>query len=41
MKVAYRITYPDGKIYIGKYLANDISYFGSTNSKLIERDFTL
>lgn len=40
MKVIYKITYPNGKIYIGKDLTNDINYFGSANSKLIEQDFT-
>lgn len=40
MKVIYKITYPNGKIYIGKDLTDDINYFGSANSKLIELDFT-
>lgn len=40
MKVIYKITYPNGKIYIGKDLTDDINYFGSANSKLIEKDFT-
>ena len=40
MKVIYRITYPNGKIYIGKDLTGTINYFGSANSKLIENDFT-
>ncbi|PJI09963.1 MULTISPECIES: hypothetical protein [Clostridium] len=39
MKVIYKITYPNGKIYIGKDLTDDINYFGSANSKLIEKDF--
>jgi hypothetical protein len=39
MKVIYKITYPNGKIYIGKDLTNTLNYFGSANSKLIERDF--
>ncbi len=41
MKVIYKITYPNGKIYIGKDLTNTLNYFGSANSKLIERDFTI
>ena len=41
MKVIYKITYPNGKIYIGKDLTNTINYFGSANSKLIEKDFTI
>ena len=40
MKVVYKITYPNGKIYIGKDLTDSINYFGSANSKLIEADFT-
>jgi hypothetical protein len=40
MKVIYKITYPNGKIYIGKDLTDSINYFGSADSKLIERDFT-
>lgn len=40
MKVVYKITYPNGKIYIGKDLTGTLNYFGSANSKLIENDFT-
>ncbi len=40
MKVIYKITYPNGKIYIGKDLTDSINYFGSANSELIARDFT-
>jgi hypothetical protein len=40
MKVIYKITYPNGKIYIGKDLTDSINYFGSANSNLIARDFT-
>lgn len=40
MKVIYKITYPNGKIYIGKDLTDSINYFGSANGKLIEKDFT-
>jgi hypothetical protein len=40
MKVIYRITYPNGKIYIGMDLTDSINYFGSASSKLIEKDFT-
>lgn len=39
-KVIYKITYPNGKIYIGKDLTNSINYFGSANSDLISNDFT-
>jgi len=40
VKVIYKITYPNGKIYIGKGLTGTLTYFGSVNSKLVERDFT-
>ncbi len=40
MKVIYKITYPNGKIYIGKDLTDSINYFGSASSALIELDFT-
>ena len=39
MKVIYKITYPNGKIYIGKDLTNSANYFGSADSKYIEKDF--
>jgi len=39
MKIIYKITYPNGKIYIGKDLTNTINYFGSAHSPLIELDF--
>jgi hypothetical protein len=40
MKVIYKVTYPNGKIYIGQDLTDSINYFGSANNKLIEKDFT-
>lgn len=40
MKVVYKITYPNGKIYIGKDLTDSINYFGSASNSLIEMDFT-
>jgi hypothetical protein len=40
MKVIYKITYPNGKIYIGKDLTDSINYFGSADSRLIARDFS-
>ena len=39
-KIIYKITYPNGKIYIGKDLTNSINYWGSASSALIARDFT-
>jgi hypothetical protein len=40
LKVIYKITYPNGKIYIGKDLTDTITYFGSVYSGLVEKDFT-
>ncbi|WP_281649170.1 hypothetical protein [Parendozoicomonas sp. Alg238-R29] len=40
LKVIYKITYPNGKIYIGKDLTNSINYWGSASSKLIAKDFS-
>ena len=40
MKVIYKITYPNGKIYVGKDLTGTLNYFGSADSKLIARDYT-
>jgi hypothetical protein len=40
MKIIYKITYPNGKIYIGKDLTDSANYFGSANHALIASDFT-
>jgi hypothetical protein len=40
MKVIYKITYPNGKIYIGQDVTDSINYFGSASSSLIAADFT-
>jgi hypothetical protein len=40
MKVIYKITYPNGKVYIGKDLTDSINYFGSASNALIAPDFT-
>jgi hypothetical protein len=40
MKVVYKITYPNGKIYIGQDVTDSINYFGSASSELIAQDFT-
>jgi len=40
MKVVYKITYPNGKIYIGQDLTGSLNYFGSAQSRLLEADFT-
>jgi hypothetical protein len=39
MKQLYKITYPNGKIYIGKDLTGTLTYFGSVDSKYVEMDF--
>lgn len=40
MKIIYKITYPNGKIYVGQDRTDSINYFGSASSSLIEKDFT-
>jgi hypothetical protein len=40
MKIIYKITYPNGKIYIGQDITDSINYFGSADSRLIAKDFT-
>ena len=39
-KVVYKITWLNGKSYIGSDLTDTISYFGSPNPDLIASDFT-
>jgi hypothetical protein len=39
-KVVYKITWPNGKAYIGSDLTDTISYFGTPNADLIAADFT-
>ncbi|MDM7941249.1 MAG: GIY-YIG nuclease family protein [Hydrogenophaga sp.] len=38
--VVYKITYPNGKIYVGQDRTDSANYFGSADSKLIAQDFT-
>ena len=40
MKVVYKITYPNGKIYVGQDRTDSINYSGSADSELIAADFT-
>ena len=40
MMVIFKITYPNGKIYIGQDRTDSINYFGSASSELIAMDFT-
>lgn len=39
MKVIFKITWPNGKIYVGSDLTDSISYFGSPDRAAIEADF--
>lgn len=39
-KVIYKITYPNGKIYVGQDLTDNINYFGSASADLIAADFS-
>lgn len=38
--MVYRITYPNGKVYIGMDLTGTLTYFGSASPALIAADFT-
>ena len=38
--VVYKVTYPNGKIYVGKDLTNTLTYFGSVQAALVAADFT-
>lgn len=40
MKHVYKITYPNGKIYIGQDRTGSANYFGSADSAIIGADFT-
>ena len=40
MKVVYKITFPNGKIYIGQDVTGSATYFGSANSASVAADFT-
>ena len=41
MKVIYKITYPNGKIYIGQDSTGDnLRYFGSPDREYLEKDFS-
>jgi hypothetical protein len=47
MPVIYKITYPNGKIYIGQDRTDTLTYFGSVSNSLADftpeqqRDFTI
>ncbi|MBP7580162.1 MAG: GIY-YIG nuclease family protein [Vogesella sp.] len=38
--VIYKITYPNGKIYVGQDRTDSINYFGSASDELIAKDFS-
>jgi len=40
VKWIYKLTFPNGKIYIGMDLTGSLGYFGSPNSNAIAADFT-
>ena len=40
MKVVYKITYPNGKVYVGMDLTDTMTYFGSVDSRTVAQDFT-
>jgi hypothetical protein len=40
MKVVYKVTFPNGKIYVGSDMTDDICYFGSADGERVARDFT-
>ena len=39
MKQVYMITYPTGKIYVGKDAVGSYRYFGSPNMEIVNADF--
>jgi hypothetical protein len=41
MKVVYKITYPNGKIYVGMDVTGTMLYFGSPEKQFIQQDFTV
>lgn len=38
--VVYKVTYPNGKIYVGQDRTNSITYFGSPSEPYVAKDFT-
>lgn len=39
LKVIYKITWSNGKIYVGSDLTDTITYFGSPDKSIVENDF--
>lgn len=40
MPTIYKITYPNGKIYVGQDRTDSINYFGSADDASIAKDFS-
>ncbi|MDH5709568.1 MAG: GIY-YIG nuclease family protein [Hylemonella sp.] len=38
--IVYKITFPNGKIYVGQDRTNSITYFGSPSESYVAKDFT-
>jgi len=41
--VVYKLTFPNGKIYVGKDVGgsgHSLRYFGSWNNEIVQKDFT-
>ena len=38
-KVIYKITFPNGKIYVGQDRTDNLLYMGSVNRALVDEDF--
>jgi hypothetical protein len=36
----YKVTYPNGKVYVGSDMTDTLTYFGSVDSRLVAEDFT-
>lgn len=39
IKIVYKVTWPNGKIYVGSDLTDSIAYFGSPHTPSVEADF--
>ena len=39
MRQIFKVTYPTGKIYIGKDLNGRVDYFGEPDTKALAKDF--
>ncbi len=40
MPTIYKVTYPNGKIYVGQDRTDSINYFGSADDASIAKDFS-